>query len=168
MKTPLVTRRNAAAAALLLALAGVGAITWLHLTGSGGHGHGPHEAMGLVLDNGKLWATDAPLRTGMGRIRDVVRPVAAASATRALSRDEAVAVSGAIKEQVQFLVENCKLEPRADAVLHVLLNTFIEGADALAAETTSKAGLERIVKALDLYPQYFDHQGWRTSPGNPA
>jgi hypothetical protein len=49
----------------------------------------------------------------------------------------------------------------------VLLNDFLQGADALAAEPASKAGLERVVKALNLYPQYFDHQGWRPLAGGP-
>ena len=116
----------------------------------------------LVLNDGKRWVTDAPLRQGLERIRDAVVPVVAATAARPLTKDEATALSGAIKDEVQYLVENCKLEPKADAVLHVLLNDFLEGADALVSDPASKAALERIVKAVALYPQYFEHQGWRS------
>lgn len=155
------TRRNVLISALVLALAGVGAIALLHLHGPAEHGQGQHGMSELVLDDGKRWATDAPLRQGLERIRDAVAPIVAATAARPLTKDEATALSGAIKDQVQFLVENCKLEPKADAALHVLLNDFLQSADALAADPASKPALEGIVKGLDLYPQYFDHQGWR-------
>lgn len=160
------TRGNLLISILALALAGVGAVALLHLYGPAEHGHGQHAASELVLNDGKRWATDAPLRQGLERIRDAAIPVVAASSARPLTKDEASALSSAIKDQVQFLVENCKLEPKADAALHVLLNDFLEGAGALATDPTSKPALERVVKALDLYPQYFDHQGWRPlAPG---
>ena len=162
------TRRNLLISTLMLALAGVGAIALLHLYGPAEHGHGQHGMSELALNDGKRWATDAPLRQGLERIRDGVAPIIAASTARPLTKDEATALSSAIKDQVQFLVENCKLEPRADAALHVLLNDFLQGADALAADPASKAGLERVVKALNLYPQYFDHQGWRPLAEGPA
>jgi hypothetical protein len=156
------TRRNLLISALVLALAGVGAIALLQLYGPAKHGHGQHGMSELALNDGKRWATDAPLRQGLERIRDGVAPIVAASTARPLTKDEATALSGAIKDQVQFLVENCKLEPRADAALHVLLNDFLEGADP-----ASKAGLERVVKALNLYPHHFDHHGWRPLAEGP-
>lgn len=161
------TRRNLLIAALVIALAGAGAIALLHLFGPAEHGHGQHGMSELVLNDGKRWATDAPLRQGLERVRNAVAPIVAASAARPLTKDEATALSGAIKDQVQFLVENCKLEPKADAALHVLLNDFLQGADALAADPASKAALERVVKALELYPQYFDHQNWQPLTEGP-
>lgn len=161
------TRRNLLICMFMLALAGVGAIALLHLYGPAEHDHGQHGMPELGLNDGKRWATDAPLRQGLERIRDGVAPIVAASTARPLTKDEATALSGAIKDQVQFLVENCKLEPRADAALHVLLNDFLQGADALAADPASKAGIKRVVKALNLYPQYFDHQGWRPLAEGP-
>lgn len=156
------TRRNLLISALVLALAGAGAIALLHLHSPAEHGHGQHGISELVLNDGKRWATDVPLRQGLERIRDAVAPVVAATAARSLTKDEATAFSGVIKDQVQYLAENCKLEPKADAALHVLLNDFLQGADALAADPASKAALERVVNALELYPQYFDHQSWRS------
>lgn len=155
------TRRNALISALVLALAGAGAIALVHRHGPAEHDHGQHGNPELVLNDGKRWATDAALQKGMERIRDAVAPIVSATAARPPSKDEATALSGAIKDQVQYLVENCKLEPKADAALHVLLNDFLQGADALVADPTSRPALERIVKALDLYPHYFDHEGWQ-------
>lgn len=154
-------RRNLLISVLVLSLAGLVTIALLHLYGPHKHGQAQHGMPELALNDGKRWATDAPLRQGLERIRDAVAPIIAASTARPLTKDEATALSSAIKDQVQFLVENCKLEPRADAALHVLLNDFLQGAHALAADPGSKAGLERVVKALNLYPQYFDHHGWR-------
>lgn len=161
------TRRNLLISALVLALAGVGAVALLHLYGPAEHGHGQHGMPELVLNDGKRWATDAPLRQGLERIRDAVAPIVAPSATRPLTNAEATALSVAIKDQVQYLVENCKLEPKADAALHVLLNDFLQGADALAVDPASMPALKRIMRALHLYPQYFDHQGWRPVPVPP-
>jgi hypothetical protein len=161
------TRRNLLISMFMLALANVGAIALLHLYGPAEHGHGQHGMSELALNDGMRWATDAPLRQGLERIRDGVAPIVAASTARPLTMDEATALSSAIKDQVQFLVENCKLEPRADAALHVLLNDFLQGADALAADPASKAGLEYVVNALNLYPQYFDHHGWRPLAEGP-
>lgn len=154
-------RRNLLISVLVLSLAGVVTIALLDLYGPPKHGQAQHGMPELALNDGKRWATDAPLRQGLERIRDAVALIIAASTARPLTKDEAMALSSAIKDQVQFLVENCKLEPRADAALHVLLNDFLQGAHALAADPGSKAGLERVVKALNLYPQYFDHHGWR-------
>jgi len=161
------TRRNLLISALVLALTGVGVVALVHFRDPAEHGHGQRGMSELVLNDGKRWATDAALRQGLERIRDAVAPIVAATAARPLTKDEATALSGAIKDQLQYLVENCKLEPKADAALHVLLNDFLQGADALAVDLTSKSGLKRIMMALDLYPQYFDHQSWRPVPAQP-
>lgn len=155
------TRRNLLICAIVLALAGAGAMVLLHQHGASEHGHEQHGMSELVLNDGKRWATDAPLRQGLERIRDAVVPIVAATATRPLTKAEATAFSRAIEDQVQYLVENCKLEPKADAALHVLLNEFLQGAGTLAADPASKAAIERVVNALERYPQYFDHQSWR-------
>ncbi len=162
------TRRKFLISGLVLALAGVGTFALVQLHRPAEHGHGQHGTSELVLNDGKRWATDAPLRQGLERIRDAVAPIVAASTARPLTKDEGTALSGAIKDQVQYLVENCKLEPKADAALHVLLNDFLEGADAVVAgDPNSKAGLERIMQALNLYPQYFDHPGWQPVSAQP-
>lgn len=160
-------RRNLLFSVLVLALVGIGAIALIYLQRSDEHNHGQRRMSELVLNDGKRWTTDGPLRQGLERIRDAVAPIVAASTTRPLTEDEATALSGAIKDQVQYLVENCRLQPKADATLHVLLNEFLEGADALTADPASKAAVERIVRAIDLYLQYFDHQGWRPLAEGP-
>lgn len=157
------TQRNTRyllAAVTVAALAAIGAAAWLHW-----HGDPPDHDAGpaaLVLNDGARWATDPPLRQGMARVRDAVAPVAAVG--RAPSRAEADALAERVRGEVSYMVANCKLEPKADAVLHVLIGELLTGADALAADPPAPEGLKRIVAALDEYPRYFEHAGWQPLP----
>lgn len=127
------------------------------------HEHGAHGTAGLALNDGARWNTDAPLRAGMQRIRDAA--VSALDAwPKPLPQAEAKALATAIRDQVSYLVTNCKLEPKADAVLHVLLADLLGGAEALERDPQSQDGLPRIGRALRLYPEYFDHPGWQPVP----
>ncbi|MCC7200711.1 MAG: DnrO protein, partial [Gammaproteobacteria bacterium] len=65
-----------------------------------------------------------------------------------------------VRDQIAFMVSNCKLEPKADAVLHVMIADLSTGADELASPATRPAGLQRIRKALQQYPEYFAPAGW--------
>jgi len=105
------------------------------------HGHAAEEAK-LVLDHGKKWPTDAPLRQGMENIRAVVAKGA---------KDEALAK--AVETEVAGIVQNCKLEPEADEQLHIVIAELMAGAEAKDAE--------RVAKALNAYGEHFDHAGWK-------
>lgn len=124
------------------------------------HGHDEHAASALSLDHGKKWQTDAPLRKGMMSIRHEAMNAADAFHQHALSQSQADSLAKHIHAQVEYLVENCKLEPQADATLHVLIGDLLAGAGALAEQPLSNQGLPRIIKALQLYPDYFEHPGW--------
>ena len=123
------------------------------------HEHETHAPAGLTLNDGARWATDQPLRTGMERIRD-----AAASALEAgphsLSPEAGRTLARAVREQVAYLVANCKLEPKADAVLHVLIAELLGAAETLERDPQAADGLPRIEQALRQYPEFFDHPGW--------
>jgi hypothetical protein len=105
------------------------------------HGQAAEEAK-LVLNQGKKWQTDAPLRQGMENIRAVV-----AKGTK----DEALAK--AVETEVAGIVQNCKLEPAADEQLHIVIAELMAGAEAKDAE--------RVAKALNAYGEHFDHAGWK-------
>jgi hypothetical protein len=105
------------------------------------HGHAAEEAK-LVLNQGKKWQTDAPLRQGMENIRAVVAKGA---------KDEALAK--AVETEVAGIVQNCKLEPEADEQLHIVIAELMAGAEA------KDAG--RVAKALNAYGEHFDHAGWK-------
>lgn len=125
------------------------------------HEHDDAAGGALLLDHGAKWATDAPLRRGMEQIRNLVAaPQAAVAAGAAPNPADSRQLAGEIRHQVDELIRNCKLEPEADAVLHVLIAGMLQGAAALAGESPSTDGLSRIQHALDQYPQYFAHPGW--------
>ena len=161
MNTLFLTRRNLIASGLVLTLVGAGVAAWVHLYAAHEHGSDPHAAAVLALNEGQRWQTDEPLRTGMQRLRDAVALTSDTSLPRSVTTEAAKTLSTAIDEQVTYLTTNCKLEPKADAALHVLLVDLLDGAKAMSADPNSHDGLERIVRALDQYPQYFDHQGWQ-------
>lgn len=141
----------------LLALLGTGA--FLHLHGSHELGHRDHaDTAHLKLNVGKKWETDAPLRLGMERIRTL-----AAGMKTSSSAVERQAFAGGIREQVDFLVTNCKLAPEADETLHVLIADMLEGADIVSKAGDADRGVAAVRKALETYPNYFDHPSWRAS-----
>lgn len=144
----------------LLLVAGPG-----HAAGAADHGHEHHghaaqDAGGLVLNDGERWATDAALREGMGRVRASFAEVLPAYKRGELSPEAAADAARDIDDHVAFLVENCRLDPAADAVLHVLLADLLQGTATLRKAPASPEGLPRIHGVLQDYPRYFDHPGW--------
>jgi hypothetical protein len=125
------------------------------------HQHNDHAAKKLSLDEGKKWQSDAPLRQGMQSINDAVIDAVPAFHQDKLTRSDAKQLAELINKQVQYLVQNCKLSPQADAVLHVIIADLLAGADELANQPLSMQGLPRIVGALQQYPKFFEQPKWR-------
>ena len=112
----------------------------------------------LRLDQGQPWATDAPLVEGMNKIRVAVKE---ASALPTLDADSADALAQTVRTQVNFLIANCRLEPEADATLHVFIGQLLNAAAALGEDPASPSGLPQLQQTLREYPRYFDHPGWQ-------
>lgn len=151
---------------LFIALVGLSYAVWTHLHHghAGAHDHSDHGAAALSLNDGKRWATDEPLRIGMQRIRDAVAQTLATPEPRALPPAQAKLLADTIQENVTYLIQNCKLEPKADATLHVLINELMAGAAAATANPASGDGGSKLADALREYPKYFDHPGWSPLP----
>jgi hypothetical protein len=144
-----------------LAAAGLATGLWVFFNvAHEGHSHASHDTSALALNDGKRWATDAPLRAGMQRIRDAVNPVQVAIASGRVVPADVHAMSASIQENVNDMLANCKLPAKADATLHVFITDLLSGAAVLKANPASTEGLDRITGALRLYPKYFDHPGW--------
>lgn len=101
-----------------------------------------------------LHASDAPLRAGMLRIRELL------AAPRPQEADAARGLADAIDAQVQQLFAQCKLEPDADAALHGVLALLLEGAAGLRADADDDAAWAKLQQALVLYSQRFDDPGF--------
>lgn len=124
------------------------------------HHHDAHGAATLSLDNGKKWATDAPLRQSMLGINHAAMNAAGSFHDNRLSKAEGEKLAAYIHQQVAYMVANCKLSPKADAGLHVLIGDLLQAAETLKTRPQSMEGLPRIIQTLNRYADYFDHPGW--------
>ena len=125
------------------------------------HEQNEHVASELSLDYGKKWQTDAPLRQGMQSINEAVMRVVPTYHQATLAKTDADELAREINDQVNYIVANCKLEPGADATLHVLIGDLLTGAAGISNDPLSSQGVPHLVRALQLYPDYFEHKGWR-------
>lgn len=126
------------------------------------HSHGTAAPAQLTLNNGQKWVTDDNLRLGMSRIRDALSTELPSIRAGKASVKQYRSLAQKTHAQIEFMVQNCKLEPQADAQLHLLLADVSAGADAMQAKKGSAArkGAEQIAHALENYDAYFDHPGW--------
>lgn len=125
------------------------------------HEHAAHGQ--LALDDGKKWPTDAALRAGMSHIRKLVEPRLAAVHAGQLGAGQYEALARKVEAEVGYIVANCKLEPRADAMLHLVIADIGAGVDAMAGKSAAlkrAQGAVAVAAALDAYGRYFNHPGW--------
>lgn len=127
------------------------------------HGHHDHHQVKLTLNNGAKWATDAPLREGMGGIAKAVETHMAAEGKSAAGGHAALAKE--IHGQVNHIFQNCRLDKQADAVLHVILADVMKGNAIIEGKTPNAKpvdGVMTVVHALENYGKYFDHPNFKT------
>ena len=116
------------------------------------HGHAAAEAK-LVLNQGQKWPTDAPLRQGMENIRAALG-----------GGMKYAALAKKVNAEVAGIVQNCKLEPEADAQLHLVIADILAGVEAMEGKVKGeprREGAEKIARALQAYGEHFDHAGWK-------
>ncbi len=121
----------------------------------------PHQ---LTLNDGQKWATDEPLRAGMGRIRNLVEPELAAAHAGKLSAAQYKALAAKIETEVGGIVANCKLEPKADAMLHLVIADIAEGTDTMAGKQPKlrpALGLVKVAQTVNQYGNHFDDAGFK-------
>jgi hypothetical protein len=127
------------------------------------HAHTGHDAA-TPLPEDQRWATDAPLREAMLRIRDGVTARATAFRESTLSAAEGQVLAAFVEEDVQFMIANCRLAPEPDAALHALIGRMLGAAEALRDDPLSAGGLPQLEAVLNDYGATFDHPGWE-APG---
>jgi hypothetical protein len=155
MKTILV--RTALAASLALAFAAP------VLAAEPAHDHAAAGAT-LQLNQGSKWQTDEPQRTGMGNMRAALAKDLELIHAGKASDAQYEALAAKLNGEVAYVVQNCKLEPKADAELHKVIAEVLGGAEAMQGKEAGVArrdGAVRVLKALEAYGEHFDHPGWR-------
>ena len=127
------------------------------------HDHAAGAPAKLTLDHGKKWATDAPLRKGMSEIRNAIAAKQEAIHKGTLAAADYKALGATVEAQVGTIVAECKLEPAADANLHLIVADLVAGADAMQGKSATKpaTGAVHAVQAVNRYGQFFDHPGWK-------
>lgn len=149
--------------ALLLALALASPLAVM-AADSHDHGHGKSEPQKLELNAGKKWGTDAALRQAMSGIhKSVAHTLPAAHSGKATAADYD-AFGKEVTAQVAYMVENCKLDPKADAQLHLIVADMMSGVEAAQGKQGEKkraAGVVKVAQAANAYGKHFDHAGWQ-------
>jgi hypothetical protein len=100
----------------------------------------------------------------MGGIRDLVEPRLGAAHAGKLTPAQYRELAAQVESAVGSIVANCKLEPKADAMLHLVIADIGEGTDAMAGKNPKlrpALGLVKVANAVNQYGNYFDHPGFR-------
>ncbi|WP_372529160.1 hypothetical protein [Piscinibacter sp.] len=128
------------------------------------HSHDAATPHKLSLDQGRKWATDEALRNGMSRIRGLVEPRMSDVHGGKLDAAQYRGLAAQVETEVGTIVANCKLEPKADAMLHLVIADLLEGTDAMSGKNSKlrpAQGLAKVVAAVNEYGGHFDHPGFK-------
>jgi len=125
------------------------------------HAH-DHEARQAATDApapGKRWAVDAPLQSGMQRIRAAVSTLTHHEQGH-LDRAQVLVQAAIVDDEIRALIANCKLEPKADAALHGIIGRLLGSAQQLKDKPEVLAPVAAMRIALDDYPRLFNDPSW--------
>lgn len=130
------------------------------------HEHGGAAAT-LQLNEGKPWPTDAPLRQAMGEINRALAKALPAIHRQQFADGDYQALAATVHQRVAYVVDHCKLDAQADAMLHLVIAELLAGAEIMEGKTASPRhdGAVRVRAALKSYGKYFRHPGWVTAKG---
>ncbi|HMM46551.1 MAG TPA: hypothetical protein PKC12_01040 [Thiobacillaceae bacterium] len=128
------------------------------------HDHGHAGAHTIQLDAGKKWATDDALRQGMDSIRALTETALPAAHAGTLTPAGYDALANDVNAQVAHIIDNCKLDARADAQLHIVIAELSDGIETMQGKRAGEAramGVVHVSETLNTYGEHFDHPGWK-------
>ena len=153
MKSPFVLLLAVALSSPLAALAAADA-----------HNHSTSAPHKLELNAGKKWSTDGALRQGMSSIRASVSQMLPSAHSGKATAADYDAFGKAVTAQITYIVETCKLDPKADEQLHTIVADILNGVEAAEGKQGEKkraSGVVKVAQAANAYGTHFDHAGWR-------
>jgi len=124
------------------------------------HGHG-HGEMELRLNDGSKWAVDAPLSRAMNNIGSAMHKDLDAIHSGKLPKEKYSVLATKINNEVNYMVENCNLEPEADAQLHLIIAELMEGATVMESKANARDGAVQVMGAIESYTTYFDDPNFK-------
>ena len=137
---------------------------------AGGHEHDSHASHGhdsstsLQLNDGKRWKTDAALRKAMANIRRMMAASVNDIHESRFSSKRYSELSRKIEGEVGHIIRNCKLDPKADAQLHLIVAELMAGTEHMAGkakDSSPESGAIKVIGALEKYATYFDDPGFK-------
>ena len=134
------------------------------LAATDAHDHGKSSPHKLELNAGKKWGTDDALRQAMSTIHTSVSQILPKAHSGKAKAADYEAFSKDVTAQVAYIVENCKLDPQADAQLHIIVADIMSGVEAAEGKEREKqraSGVVKIAQASNAYGKHFDHAGWK-------
>ena len=131
------------------------------------HGESGTAVQKLQLNAGKKWATDVALRQSMDDINQAMAKALPLIHKNRFGDSDYAALATTINQKVGFAIEHCKLEPKADAMLHLVIAELMAGAEIMEGKTAAARhdGAVRVRQALESYGKYFQHPNWKTARG---
>lgn len=106
------------------------------------------------------WATDAPLREGMARVKAALSDLSHHEMGH-MTDEQAAERAGAVEDAVQYMFANCKLAPEPDAALHAILVPLLASAQRLGKDPSDKAAVAAMREAVAPYGKQFDDPAWK-------
>ena len=131
------------------------------------HDHGAAAESAITLNAGKKWATDVPLRQSMAALRTAVATTLPKAHAGKATPADYDALGKTANAQVAYIVQNCKLDAKADEQLHTVIAGILHGAEIAEgkqAGTDRAEGVVQIAQGLNTYGKYFQHTGWKAIP----
>lgn len=125
----------------------------------GHEAHGKAAGETLQLNAGKKWGTDEALRKSMRSIHQAVEASLHEIHENRLQPAGYAALASKVEGEVGNIVANCKLEPKADAQLHLVVAELLSGAEQMASKVKKakhQDGAIKVIGALEKYAAYFD------------
>lgn len=157
------TAKHLSLFSLLVAVTAINASTFAASSAHQNHDHASAPAT-LSLNAGKKWETDQPLRNSMTSIRTSMDASLDRIHEGKFSTANYGALAKKINDAVSNMVSNCKLEPKADDQLHLIIAQLLEGAEAMEGKTKGAKrmdGAVRVLGALENYGNYFADPSWK-------
>ena len=148
--------------ALMLAVALSSPLAALAATDA--HDHGKSAPHKLELNAGKKWGTDDVLRQAMSTIHQTVSQTLPTAHSGKAKVADYEAFGKDVTAQITYIVENCKLDPKADEQLHIIVADMMSGVEAAEGKEGEKkraAGVVKVAQAANAYGKHFDHAGWK-------
>lgn len=146
--------------ALTLVLTLVAGAPGMALAETAGHDGHSADALELVLNDGAKWQGDQNMLTGMDAIHTVITANLDAVRDGTVTPEVTTAMAADVQAQLNFMIENCELEPDVDEQFHHVLGQVMDGVETLE-EGEAAPGAATIIAALNAYGAHFEHPGWQ-------